>query len=656
MRNLRTSLLLAVAVLTAAAGIRAEIYGPIIDDYKPDVDAKVARASFVSGEAKLKRAESDVWEEITLNLPIVEGDEIATGAGTRLEIQFDNDRHMRLGEDSLATIMTFRDDGVAVSLLQGSMNLRIARFESEGPYFEIDAPRTTIAVRSAGSFRIDALPGSNEVIVAATDGGEARVYSETAGFILRDGRRARIFLAGQSAGEWETTAASRFVDDLDRWAAARDRTIAQSLRTAHYGQYYDDDIYGADDLTNYGQWQNLPGYGYVWQPYSTSINQYSNWSPYRYGHWRWMRPWGWVWVNDEPWGWATYHHGRWFYHRGRWYWSPYGYHRTGRSWWYPALVVMTSYGNNWCWYPLPYHYSFYNYNYYFIRTGKIRNHGGPRNPHEPQAPNNQPNNLPPWTPPVAGQLPTDRTGAGYTKDPRTDDIVPITGVVSANASTFGIKQPAAQAPQDVAKAVLSRSPSEIMPPALPTFDGQRAGSPRSVVTKAPQLSDDVFNKRTGAAPRTDVKPLDADLQKTRIQGGRTPAPAVQTPGIMPPSTGAVDRPRNPAPPTVPAPVKQPPVVSAPPTSREPVRNYPPIRTEPPPVKAPPSSRSEPPPVRMPPPTQREQPPVRMPPPVRTPPPTRSDPPATKAPPPKPREEPKPAPPPSNRSREKEDGD
>lgn len=653
MTKFRTYFLITAAVILAASGVRAEVYGPVADDYKPDVDAKVARASFISGEAKLKRAESDVWEEVTLNLPIVEGDEIATGIGTRLEIQFDNERHMRLGENSLATIMTFREDGVAISLLQGSMNLRVARFESDGPYFEVDAPRTTVAVRSAGSYRIDALPDSNEVIVAATDGGEARVYSETAGFILRDGRRARIFLTGSSAGEWETTVASRFIDDLDRWAADRDRSIAQSLRTAHYGQYYDDDIYGADDLTNYGQWTNLSGYGYVWQPYSTSVSQYSNWSPYRYGHWRWMNRYGWVWVNDEPWGWATYHHGRWFHHRGRWYWSPYGYHRSGRSWWYPALVVMTYYGNNLCWYPLPYHYSFYNYNYYFIRTGRIR-HGGIKNPKEPHAPN-----LPPWTPPVAGTLPTDKSGAGITRVHRTDDVVPASGVVTTNAASFGIKQPAAQAPQNVARAVLSRSPSEIVPPTLPTFDGQRGGSPSSVIRQRPQISDDVFTKRTGAAPRTDIKPLDADLQRTRIQGGRTPAPPAQTPGVITPRTGAVDRPRDPSPPpTVRNPVKQPPVVSTPPTSRQPSRTPPSVRDDAPTVR---------PPVRTPPPTQREQPTVRTPPvrtppptrsdppPVRTPPPARSNPPATKAP-PKPREEPKPAPPPASRSKAKEDGE
>jgi hypothetical protein len=665
-------MILLLLALTAAvsAPVFGAIYGPLSDD-DPSPGVKVARVSFLTGEAKLRRADGETWELVTLNLPIVEGDQIAVDARSRLEIQFDKDRHMRLDGNSSATVMTFRDDGIAISLQQGSLNLRIARYDGDGPYFEVDAPGTTIAVRAAGSYRIDALPGSDEVVVAATDGGEARIYSATAGFVLRDGRRARIFLSGASAGEWETAVASRFIDDFDQWSAQRDRLIQQSLSAAHYGRYYDDDIYGADDLAGYGQWTNLAGYGYVWQPYSSSIGVYSNWSPYRYGHWRWVRPWGWVWVNDEPWGWATYHYGRWIYHRGKWYWSPYGYHRVGRSWWYPALVVMTVWGGNVCWYPLPYHYSYFNYNYfihnhYMIRNGKIRQNWPPRSPHEPQVPGN----VPQWTPPVAGTLPTDKAGAGITRDPQINDVVPASGVVSVSMAAFGARQPGAQAPQDVAKALLARSPSELAPPALPAFDGKNVARTGKSIVVPPPANDEVPARATGAAPRTNVKPLDADLQKSVIRGGREPIAPQAGPnsgGSSGIPSGAVDRRKDPAWPGIGAPtVKQPPASASPPAAREPVRIPPTIRDDAPMVKAPPRARepspvrNDPPPVRTPPNTQREQPPVRQspprydPPPVKDPP-VRSEPPAAKSPPPRPREEAKPAPPPASRSKEKDDG-
>ena len=61
------------------------------DDYVPEVTARVARISFLRGDAAIKRADSDDWERAALNLPIVEGDEIATELNARLEIQFDRD-------------------------------------------------------------------------------------------------------------------------------------------------------------------------------------------------------------------------------------------------------------------------------------------------------------------------------------------------------------------------------------------------------------------------------------------------------------------------------------------------------------------------------------------------------------------------------------
>src|SRR4051794_16185968 len=50
------------------------------DDETPDVTARVARISFLKGDAQIKRADGGDWEKATLNLPLVEGDEITTSA------------------------------------------------------------------------------------------------------------------------------------------------------------------------------------------------------------------------------------------------------------------------------------------------------------------------------------------------------------------------------------------------------------------------------------------------------------------------------------------------------------------------------------------------------------------------------------------------
>ena len=71
-------------------------------------------------------------------------------------------------------------------------------------------------------------------------------------------------------------------------------------------------------LAPYGDWVEVPTYGWVWTPHGVA----SDWRPYTLGHWVYSDDDGWVWVADEEWGWATYHYGRWYWDSGRWRWVP----------------------------------------------------------------------------------------------------------------------------------------------------------------------------------------------------------------------------------------------------------------------------------------------------------------------------------------------
>ena len=355
----------------------SSVFASEIDDYIPEVTDRVARISFIQGDVQIRRDDSPDWEVAVLNLPIVEGDEIATDGNGRVEIQFNTYTHLRIAENSQVKFVGLKDGGIALSVPLGTVVIRASEFDGARAYFEIDAPKTTISIQRAGMYKIEAgVPDSLEVIVTASAGGEARVYSADSGFTVKDGRRAKLYIGGTQSGEWETAQGERFSDEFDSWSLDRDVIIAQRVRDAYYDKYYDRDVYGAEDLNQYGEWINTRKYGYVWRPYQSSVSSYSDWSPYRYGQWRWIPQYGWAWVNDEPWGWATYHHGRWVWDSGSWYWTPYGYYRSSRSWWHPALVVLTSIGGSICWYPLPYDYSYYNYNSYYYGHHRRRHHNG----------------------------------------------------------------------------------------------------------------------------------------------------------------------------------------------------------------------------------------------------------------------------------------
>ncbi|MFL6229452.1 MAG: DUF6600 domain-containing protein [Pyrinomonadaceae bacterium] len=331
------------------------------DDNGYEETARVVRVSLVAGDVSLRRAGTDKWEAVAPNLPLVEGDRLTTGANSRLEIQIDARNFLRVGESATLDIVTLRDAGVALSLPAGTATLRLARFDHAHEYFEIDAPGTTVAAEQAGLYRLDVDAGG-KVRVAVREGGRARLYSASSGFTLRDGRVAES-VASSDAKEldWEFSDVRPF-DNFDVWVDARERDLLARLRYDDRERYYDPQVYGAEELDAYGDWVETHDYGYVWRPRATVINTYNDWAPYRYGRWDWCPPYGWVWVGEEPWGWAPYHYGRWVYYDNNWCWAPRGYYGyQHRSWWRPALVafvnVNLSFGNDICWYPLPYHHS-----------------------------------------------------------------------------------------------------------------------------------------------------------------------------------------------------------------------------------------------------------------------------------------------------------
>src|SRR6185436_3800304 len=180
--------------------------------------------------------------------------------------------------------------------------------------------------------------------------GSARIYSDTSGFALRDGRTAELVVEGDNAGDWEFVASN--LDAIDDWVSDREKYLAQRLR--YDTQYYDQYVWGAEDLDAYGDWNYTTDYGWIWRPRTSVTNVYADWAPYRYGHWVWCPPYGWTWVGYEPWGWAPYHYGRWVFHGGYWAWCPRSAYFHDHSWWRPALVVFVHVGDTYCWYPLGY--------------------------------------------------------------------------------------------------------------------------------------------------------------------------------------------------------------------------------------------------------------------------------------------------------------
>jgi hypothetical protein len=495
------------------------------DEY--DVKARVVRLSLITGDVNLKHKESDDWERARLNSPLVEGDTISTGGDTasdaRVEIQIDARNFVRLGANSVLKIVTLREEGVALSVVAGTASVRLAKFDAEHEYFEVDAPQTTLAAERKGLYRID-VSREGRVRLSARDGGRARIYSETSGFTLRDGRTAELIYEGADAGDWEFIAAN-VSDSWDNWVDDRERYLAQRLR--YDVQYYDSYVWGAEDLDAYGNWTYANDYGWIWRPHTTVINNYYNWAPYRYGSWVWVSPYGWTWVGNEPWGWAPYHYGRWVYYNNYWAWCPRSSYYRHRSWWRPALVAFhVSFDNNICWYPLHYHQRDPRSRYY--RT---------------------PDRLRPLRADEIARL--QRVNPAYYR-----------AVTALPAGDFGADGARLRPANDVlARQAINAEPLHTDLPVRPAHvlgDRGNAGErgERFTVARPARVAPprDLSDRPTGAAPRSPGVALDNELRRTRILNGReglSARPEFSTPTagaagtVETRPTGAVARPARP---------------------------------------------------------------------------------------------------------------
>jgi hypothetical protein len=634
-----------------------------------DEQARVVRISMLKGETTLKRKSNTDWERAKLNFPLVEGDTVATDRESQLEIQIDARNFLRLGSSSMLRIQTLRDEGIALSIIEGTASLRLAKFDREHEYFEIDAPQSTLAAEQKGLYRIDVVR-AGRVRFTVTDGGRARIYSETSGFALRSGRSAELINEGANAGDWEMSAAAA-PDTWDEWVAERERYLAERLR--YPNDRYDSYVWGAEDLDAYGNWSYVNDYGWIWRPHVTVINNYYNWAPYRYGTWTWVWPYGWTWVGSEPWGWAPYHYGRWVYYNNYWAWCPRSYYYRHRSWWRPALVAFHISIGHVSWYPLSYHHRdprsrHYNARKDFdrpwrrqrfnevayrraITTSDIGDFGGDvrfkgvNDVLARQIVNE---------PPIKGDVPlrpanvfTQKTGAGDAiarttlAKPRVKPAVDIT----ERPTGAGIRKVGLPLDAELRQSrVFGGREAKTITTTTPAKDGSVESRPTGAVTRPPKtitnetLDPNGTGKRDKGVPRTERPDTnnDDDVIKRRqdYKGGpeRNEGDIYAPPVKTPKSDSDSDRPAktirsqpreggDAIPRTEPVrkyePRSEPAPRYEPPQKSEPVRKYeaPPQRSEPPPQRStPPPAKSEPQPqksepakVEAPRPSRKEQP-------------------------------------------------
>ena len=279
----------------------------VLASHAQDPPTRVADLNYVTGNVSMQPAGADDWSPAIVNRPFTTGDYLWADTDGRAELHLNN-AAIRLGPQSSLGFLNLDDRMAQLRFAQGELVLRVRRLgPDEG--FEVDTPNAAITILQPGEYRFNADADSATAWIVVRYG-QAAVTGGGQSFTLAAGNSAQLSGTDQLAYDVQYAPQP---DWLEGWAEQRDAHEA-ALMSA---RYLPPDVIGYEELDQYGNWRDTPGYGAVWYP---TVD--ASWAPYRFGHWAWIEPWGWTWVDDAAWGFAPCHYGRWAYIGGAWGWIP----------------------------------------------------------------------------------------------------------------------------------------------------------------------------------------------------------------------------------------------------------------------------------------------------------------------------------------------
>jgi hypothetical protein len=287
--------------------------------------SRTARLSFTSGNVSVDIDGQSAPAQI--NMPLVQGQRVATGDDGQAEIEFEDGSFVRLTPNSSVALSSMQIDGAnhastAVDLLGGLLYLETRVSDSASYFFNAAGENIVPQENAVIRVNVDEPPATIGVmqgsVVVSRDGGFST--SVRGGETLRgDSQDPMRFNLSENVPE----------QSWDRWNEDRDQAAANeaNLQTDVRDGYAGNQGYGWSDLDSYGSWYDVPGEGRVWQPEGADA---SGFDPYGSGSWVYYPGPGYIWVSSYPWGWTPFRCGNWNYWNGfGWGWQPAGCNTWG---------------------------------------------------------------------------------------------------------------------------------------------------------------------------------------------------------------------------------------------------------------------------------------------------------------------------------------
>jgi len=343
-----------IAIVTAvAAGAGMWLYQRHSQNAEAAALPDAARIQRVDGQVALTDSmNTNDWRAAGMNEPFSVGDRIYTRENSRASLAFNARNYAQLNPNTALDAIVLADNRTQLALRDGSAMFDVGYLPSDGLY-EVGTPYGAVDFNQPGLYYVDVSRGNAMVSVLS---GLAQVVGLAGSGQISKGEM--LTLAGTTAAQallsrMDGRDAGYLVDDYYRYQYpnyydGRYESYDTYLADPYYYDPYRNDVSyryvtsvapGINDLSYYGDWQNVSGYGNCWSPRVDA-----GWTPYSEGYWINDYPYGPTWVSSEPWGYAPYHYGRWTNVGDRWYWVPDAINTSPA--YSPALVAFVPYSNN----------------------------------------------------------------------------------------------------------------------------------------------------------------------------------------------------------------------------------------------------------------------------------------------------------------------
>jgi len=218
----------------------------------------VARVGLADGDVTVQRGGQGDRMQAMGGRPLVAEDVLATGPGSRAELQFDLANYARLGPASAIRILSLGNRSYRFEVLRGTATY--SQLRGGEADVAMDAKQISVRPLKLGVYRL-VVHDSGQIDVTARKG-KAELFSPDGIQILNKGKR--MIVRGQGPDTQFQVAKAEPKDGLDKWNERRDKLLRREPRYSW--------------LPNLGF-----GFGYGWgYPYWGLGLGYSYWPSYYY--------------------------------------------------------------------------------------------------------------------------------------------------------------------------------------------------------------------------------------------------------------------------------------------------------------------------------------------------------------------------------------